>query len=197
MHPSLYFHQKALQAAEGDFDRFADLVYAVLASWGMHRMGRGGSKMREFADFRASLANVWDLVTDLRRATPDSLDETGWRDLRRAFVGIRCMATGTSLVGNSKVLAHALPNIVAPVDREYTMNFLFGSSHIVNGIEGEWEILRTVLCRFFYPLAQADALKPKLRPWMENSHFYPWDTSALKIVDNLIIGLSKTSETSR
>jgi hypothetical protein len=47
--PSLHFHLRGLEAARSqDFERFAEYVYAVLASWGMHRMGPGGSKMREF-----------------------------------------------------------------------------------------------------------------------------------------------------
>lgn len=195
--PSLYFHQKALLAAESDFPRFADLVYAVLASWGMHRMGRGGSKMREFADFNASMTAVWDIVIALRQATPESMDEAGWRDLRRVFVGIRCMATGTSLVGNSKVLAHALPRLVPPVDREYTMNFLFGSAYIDNDIEREWEILQKILCEFFYPVARDRRLQSKLQHWLQSSHLYPWDTSPLKIVDNLVIGFSKLSGITR
>jgi hypothetical protein len=35
-----------LEAARAqDFERFAEYLYAVLASWGMHRMGPGGSRM--------------------------------------------------------------------------------------------------------------------------------------------------------
>jgi hypothetical protein len=41
--PSLHFHLRSLDAAIAqDFERFAESVYAVLASWGMHRMGPGG-----------------------------------------------------------------------------------------------------------------------------------------------------------
>jgi hypothetical protein len=44
--PSLYFHHRALQTRNSeDFLAHLEYVYATLASWGMHRMGRGGSKM--------------------------------------------------------------------------------------------------------------------------------------------------------
>jgi hypothetical protein len=50
--PSLYFQVQSLNAArERNFDRFCECTYAMLASWGMHRMGSRGSKMREFGDF--------------------------------------------------------------------------------------------------------------------------------------------------
>src|SRR5262249_12860748 len=101
--PSLYFHLRALEAGKSDdLDQFTEPVYALLAAWGMHRMGRGGSKMLEFEDFHASMKPLWPTVLSLQHADPDELGESGWRDLGQVFRGIRCMATGTSLVGNSK-----------------------------------------------------------------------------------------------
>jgi hypothetical protein len=56
--PSLHFHLKSLDAARAqDFERFAEYVYAVLASWGMHRMGPGrveNARVRRFSRFVAS-----------------------------------------------------------------------------------------------------------------------------------------------
>ncbi len=150
--PSLYFHLLALRAGkDGDFGRFAEAVYALLTAWGMHRMGSGGSKMREFELFEASLKPLWPVVLSLQQASPDSLDENGWRDLGKVFREIDCMQTKTRLVGNSKVLAHALPNLVPPVDREYTLKFLSGSGNITNGVEIEWKRLQTILRDFFIP----------------------------------------------
>jgi hypothetical protein len=190
--PSLYFHQQALRAGrDGDLRSFADRAYAVLAAWGMHRMGPNGSKMREFSEFVASLEPLWSVITGLRQAEPDHLDETGWRDLRSLFCGIRCMRSGTSLVGNSKVLAHALPNLVPPVDREYTLRFLFGNTNITNDIAGECAKLESILRGFFYPVARSAAFKAKAQGWMGQPDTFRWDTSPLKIVDNLVIGLER------
>ena len=135
--PSLYFHIQALNAArERQFDRFCECSYAMLASWGMHRMGSRGSKMREFGEFHSSLTLVWPLAAQLQGKIPSELSEGDWNSLKNLFCGIRCMATGTSLVGNSKVLAHLLPNLVPPVDREYTLTFLFGNKQITNDLQG-------------------------------------------------------------
>jgi hypothetical protein len=61
--PSLYFHVRALDLRkEPDCDRFAEAVYALLTAWGMHRMGRGGSKMRDFGEFKGSLNSLWPKI---------------------------------------------------------------------------------------------------------------------------------------
>jgi hypothetical protein len=38
-------------------------------------------------------------------------------------------------MGNPKVIAHAIPNLVPPVDLECTLKFLFGSGNIANDID--------------------------------------------------------------
>jgi hypothetical protein len=190
--PSLHFHLRSLQTARvQEFDRFAEYVYAVLASWGMHRMGPGGSKMRDFAEFHESLRSVWPAALRLQAMTPSDLDDSDWTGLRAIFCGIRCMASGTSLVGNSKVMAHLLPNLVPPIDREYTLKFLFGHGQITNGIEVEWEKFKKILSGFFYPVLQSESFKSRAEQWIQQPDIFKWDTSPLKVVDNLIIGLSK------
>ncbi len=190
--PSLHFHLRALVAAEArDLVSFSEAAYAMLASWGMHRMGRGGSKMREFDEFATSLKAVWPLVMKLRERHPHELAKHDWDDLAILFFGIKAMATGTSLVGNSKVIAHALPKLVAPVDREYTLTFLFGNGQIRNEKEAEWNKLRQILEHFFYPVSASAAFAGKAETWMKQSAGFKWDTSPLKVVDNLIIGLQK------
>lgn len=156
-------------------------------------MGPGGSKMGEFGEFHSSLKIVWPIALSLKEKTPSSLTESDWSGLREVFCGIRCMASGTSLVGNSKVMAHLLPKLVPPVDREYTLKFLFGRGDITNGIDIEWKKLRQVLEGFFYPIGQSSVFQPKAKEWLDLPDRYKWDTSPLKIVDNLVIGLSKMS----
>ncbi len=190
--PSLHFHLRSLEAARAqDFERFVEYVYALLASWGMHRMGPGGSKMREFGEFHSSLRLVWPIALQLQEKTPSSLGESDWTSLRAVFCGIRCMASGTSLVGNSKVMAHLLPRLIPPVDREYTLKFLFRHGRITNGIEVEWKKLVQIVNGFFYPVAQSPLFQLKAEEWLRHNNRFKWDTSPLKIVDNLVIGLSK------
>lgn len=189
--PSVYFHRKSLRAAQDEnFERFAEYVYAALASWGMHRMGPGGSKMRKFKDFRSSVETVWAKAIILRQRLPGNLSEHDWTALEEIFSGIRCMESETRLVGNSKVMAHLLPNLIPPVDRAYTLTFLFNQrGKIKNGLESEWRMLRTILEEFFYPVLADPGFQLKAREWLSKADFSDWDTSELKIVDNLIIGL--------
>jgi hypothetical protein len=191
--PSLHFHLRALEAGKArDLPRFTESVYALLAAWGMHRMGRRGSKMVEFEEFQASLQGVWTTILRLQQANPETLNESAWCDLGQVFRGVRCMATGTSLVGNSKVMAHALPNLVPPIDREYTLRFLFGSTNVANGLDREWKKLQAILQGFFYPVVQSEQFKAKAAEWLRQQTRFRWDTSPLKIADNLVIGLAKS-----
>jgi hypothetical protein len=190
--PSVYFHLRTLAAARARaLDQFAEYAYAMLASWGMHRMGPSGSKMGEFEEFRSSLRKVWPATVSLQAKTPDSLTTCDWDSLKEVFCGIRCMASGTSLVGNSKVMAHILPNLIPPVDRQYTLNFLFGNTYISNGIEKEWTRLVQILTEFFYPVLQSQAFRERAKMWLSRPAGRQWDTSELKIIDNLLIGLQK------
>jgi hypothetical protein len=190
--PSLQFHVRALEAAQArDLASFSEAAYAMLASWGMHRMGPGGSKMRDFDEFAASLGLVWPLVVKLQGTLPHELADHHWEDLATLFFGINAMASGTSLVGSSKVMAHALPSLVAPVDREYTLTLLFGNGQIRNDKQAEWTTLRHILQDFFYPVSASSSFVPKAEAWIKQSAKFKWDTSPLKVVDNLIIGFRK------
>jgi hypothetical protein len=181
--PSLHFHLRAIEAAHTqDFERFAECSYAMLASWGMHRMGPGGSKMREFEEFRSSLCDVWPVALSLQTRTPDRICDGDWEELKKVFCGVRYMATGTSLVGNSKVMAHLIPNLVPPVDREYTLTLLFGHGRITNGMEREWTTLKTILNEFFYPVVRSPLFQSKAAKWLAESNRRNWDSSELKIV---------------
>ena len=123
--PSLYFHQRALSTRRSPASvPHLENVYATLAAWGMHRMGTRGSKMRPFDTFRASIEPLRDKITRAQTLAPQAMDEVAWDSLKEIFQGIRIMASGTSLVGNSKVMHHMLPNIVPPIDREYTLRYL-------------------------------------------------------------------------
>ncbi|MBS4067295.1 MAG: hypothetical protein KGZ62_01695 [Sulfurimonas sp.] len=194
--PSLYFHRRALEAASGEsFTKYLEYIYAVLTSWGMHRMGSGGSKMQDFETFRLS---VEPLRTSIRAATdfkPEEMTEREWGCLKEIFISINVMASGTTIVGNSKVMHHLLPNIVPPIDREYTLWFLKGNGTIRNDLESEWAMMREIISGFFMPISQAEPFNALANEWMSHKELYPWDTSIMKIIDSLIIGAKALSKT--
>lgn len=45
--------------------------------------------------------------------------------------------------------------------------------------------------QFFIPVACDTTFYPKAEEWMKRNEDYPWDTSVLKVVDNLVIGSRK------
>lgn len=88
-------------------------------------------------------------------------------------------------------MAHLLPNLIPPVDRAYTLTFLFKHSRIKNGKESEWKTLVQILDGFFYPVVRSPLFQKQAQEWLAQSNRSNWDTSELKIVDNLLIGLLK------
>lgn len=187
--PSLHFHRRAL-GLEGKVSagEQAELIYGVLASWGMHRMGPGGSKMLPFEEFKASLNALASQVSKASGINPLAMTEGDWSQLESIFKTIQVMESQTRIVGNSKVMAHLLPGAIAPVDREYTLKFLFGTGFITNNPDKEWQLMRKIHEEFFYHIAQDGVFQKHAAIWMADQAQWPWDTSLLKVVDNLVIG---------
>ncbi|WP_435547194.1 hypothetical protein [Desulfobacterium sp. N47] len=190
--PSLYFHERAL-ATRYDPTSLTHLeyVYATLASWGMHRMGRGGSKMRSFQVLSQSVQTLKGRIAEAQTFDFREMSEIKWAVLKEIFCGVKVMASGTTLVGNSKVMHHMLPNIIPPIDREYTLRFLRGNTTIRNDLEIEWLLMKEIISQFFIPVASDATFYSKAEQWMKRNEAYPWDTSVLKVVDNLVIGSKK------
>ena len=190
--PSLYFHLRALETRQStDIKTHLEYVYATLSSWGMHRMGKGGSKMQSFDLFRQSIEQLQDKIKKAQSFDFHKMDNGKWSDLKEIFENINIMASNTRIVGNSKVMHHMLPNIVPPIDREYTLRFLRGNTNITNDMDYEWQLMREIISDFFIPVASNVSFQAKAKDWMTRQNDYPWDTSILKIVDNIVIGSRK------
>jgi len=190
--PSLYFHLRALKTRQSPSSlKHLEYVYATLASWGMHRMGKGGSKMQSFDTFRQSVKSLKDKISKAQKFDPGEMNDEGWALLEKIFKGIKIMASGTSLVGNSKVMHHMMPNIVPPIDREYTLQYLRGNTNISNDLDDEWQIMKDIISNFFIPITCNRQFLSTAKEWMAKPSEFPWDTSVLKVVDNLVIGSKK------
>ncbi len=190
--PSLYFHQRALESRRLPVSlTHLEYVYATLASWGMHRMGKGGSKMQSFDAFRRSVESLSDRLADAQTFDFREMNDRKWAALEEIFLSLTVMASGTSLVGNSKVMHHIMPNIVPPIDREYTLWYLLGNKSIKNDLGGEWELMKNIISGFFIPIVSNPDFEATAMRWLAKSDQYPWDTSPMKIVDNLLIGSKK------
>lgn len=190
--PSLYFHRRSLESRHTkDFLTHLEYIYATLASWGMHRMGRGGSKMQSFEVFGTSVEPLKAKIFHAGNIDYRSITERNWLLLEGIFRSINVMASATILVGNSKVMAHLIPNIVPPIDREYTLRYLRGNTNIRNNPAYEWTLMREIIEHFFIPVAKNSRFLSLANTWMLDQDTFPWDTSVFKVVDNLVIGAKR------
>lgn len=185
--PSLYFHQIALdELKQGISRKSLEYVYAALTSWGMHRMGMKGAKMAGFHAFYDSVVDKEDLIKELHAFKIQDFDK--WDLLGDLFLSIKVMETRTILIGNSKVLAHLIPNLVAPIDREYTLKFIYGNKNIPSDLEKQKDIFISIIRNFFKPLSESESITNYYNSLTKPDN--PWDTSLVKHLDNLIIGAS-------
>ncbi len=194
--PSLYFHLKSIR--EKDFDRKIEYIYATLVSWGMHRMGKGGAKMVDFRKFRKSIKNrkIINRLEILRNCRIEKQFDN-WKELEYVFRNIKIMYSKKPkdeeciLVGNSKVLAHLLPNLVPPIDREYTLQYQKGKKRSVPPkIDNQWKLFKDLMENLFIPVAKDKKILSTAIEWKKNKE-YMSDTSIPKIIDNLIMGSLK------
>lgn len=195
--PSIELHLWALEAREElDIEaagpqRRALLraIYAVLPAWGMHRMGDTPTKMPDFATFEAGIERAWLSLKSLWEAKPPLSGEQ-WERLEQAYrsISARSESTGSQIVSRSKVLAHLLPDVCAPVDREYTLSF-FGIKkchdyRVRHWNDYEWKLYRELHDKFFH-VAPSDPRCQRLLDVLVGGDKF--STSHMKTLDNLIV----------
>jgi hypothetical protein len=121
-------------------------------------MGKGGSKMQSFDTFHRSIEPFKDKIAEAQNYDLRQMNDHKWILLKEIFKGINVMASGTSLVSNSKVMHHMLPNIVPPIDREYILWYLRGNTNIKNDLENEWQHMQDIMQISLYPLLLTENL---------------------------------------
>ncbi len=190
--PSVYFHYQTLAerarhptlAAALQSDLLFDYLYATLASWGMHRMGRNNAKLCEMEVMRGSIRAQAPRLIALEKLTLADMPENQvdlvsariWAIMEQIRVGIG----GVKIVAGSKALHHLLPDLIPPVDREYTLQFFFGNKNINRPEKALFmEIFRGY---FQIALQRKDAISKATRRGGE------MNTSITKVIDNAIVG---------
>ena len=130
--PCVYFHRECLRAGEREFasSRHFEMLYATLTAWGMHRMGnadRTKTKLTEWDRFRQSLQACAEKLTPVRGLKMLDISEDEYADaiqsMRPAYEELRLSESSATIVVNSKALYHLLPDLVPPIDRQYTVRF--------------------------------------------------------------------------
>jgi len=194
--PARHFHIRTIQrltSAKGlnevlDDELFYDYLYATLVSWGMS--GRK-AKLIGFAEFKDSIQSSRNNIIELHRyslkllANEDGADSKVYDDVVRLicqiFSKVSVSATESKLVANSKALHHILPNLIPPVDRNYTLQFFYDNKNVKRGdacISQFLDILGYFEQIYMVVGEEAEVL---VQPHSFNS-------SVTKVIDNAIIG---------
>jgi hypothetical protein len=188
--PCLYFHCKTLNclctyssASEAIFsDELFDWLYATLASWGMHRMGKGNTKLRDIEQIKASVRAQSGAIASLQNLSllelsPAAVNRVSY-ELWKLLSSLSISIAEAQIVANSKVLHHLFPSLVPPIDRTYTFHFFY-NRNILSIAEEE---AFTEMFSRFYTIASAN------KDIIAKLVGHGWNTSNTKVIDNAIVG---------
>jgi hypothetical protein len=130
--PCVYFHRECLRAGKEAFasQRHVETLYATLTAWGMHRMGdadRTKTKLTDWDRFRASLQKTAAMLQPLQGLKLTSMSAKEYAEavanLRKPYDSLQLSESGATIVVNAKALYHLLPDLIPPIDRQYTIRF--------------------------------------------------------------------------
>lgn len=198
--PSIYFSKESLKCCqcEKEFlgERHIEMIYATLVAWGMHRMGEGGAKMPNFDDFKISILRNRQQFENLKSVKIENVKNWEVKDIIENMMtlifeegGINASTTESKIVSGTKVLAHILPDIVSPIDRNYTATYFKINKLNKQNQKNLFEIvMNTLWCVY----QDKNVLKSALIYHQKYAYI-----SLPKLFDNVIINLIKKQKISK
>lgn len=199
--PSLHFHERALEQRRQHHDvesllsdeLFFEYVYAVLPAWGMHRMGPQAAKVGEFGAFIGSFRAAAPELNDLWQRRITQVSESGAAETAEAvwqvIARLQVSTSGTKIVAGSKALHHLLPDLVPPIDRQYTFRFFTGQKAVYGGEERAFLEWFPLLCEVGRRCSDEIAAIVDRRGFMA--------TGPAKVIDNAIMGFMRLRDGGR
>jgi len=204
--PSIYFHVQAIKEQETDFlsDRHIEMIYATLASWGMHKMGDPEitkAKMVEFPEFKHSIIKHRGRLQQLYSLRMDSCSQEQYGkhiyDLKQIYCSLKVSISDATIVTHSKTLAHILPHLIPPIDRQYTIRFFtqenkafftesgkYRPVNLPQRLDAQFVDFKKYCCRMKMLFDQCDHQ-------LFTTDKETFNTSFPKIMDNLIMAFVK------
>lgn len=192
--PSLYFHFKSINAGQNSSlnDKLNNInlleyIYATLSSWGMHRMGDTKTKLTNFNYLIKEIKNYSEEFSRLENLKMWELEEASlnviFSKLEGPLNNIKISKSRAQLVSNTKFLHHLFPNLIIPIDRNYTLK-CFGVNIQAPSQYYAFDIFKILYVNFVnIAIAKRDFILEKINMNEEN-----WNTSFTKVIDNAIIG---------
>jgi hypothetical protein len=188
--PSLYFHRRTISRTRTlsledllNDDLFYDYLYATLASWGLHRMGKTKTKLVDFSSFRKSILSQKSIFIDLSAFKLSQLngDSHVQEKLKTLLMNLKIGVGEKRIVYNSKTVHHILPDLLPPIDRQYTLLFFFGNT---NPAGEEMHLFDQIFPHF---AKVANEKRPIITQIVSQS-IDSFHSSESKVVDNAIVG---------
>jgi hypothetical protein len=192
--PSLYFHFACIRkfahtsvADKLNDTQFYEYLYAILASWGMHRMGNTATKLLNFAEFKSEIFAQREALIELAGlkiwAISDQELTVTQSILARILDGMTVGKSEARLVANTKILHHILPDLVPPVDRRYTLAYFEINEMLPSQKSASSIFIHLFPCFVRVSKTLEKEIKSKIDINKEN-----WYTSFTKVIDNAVIG---------
>jgi len=195
--PSIYFHKKALLEQKNNFlgKNHLNMIYAVMPSWGMHRMGNKGAKMVDYNIFEEEILRNENEINELKSKNYRNVDINNIAKLITKKIHIS--TSKSYLVSSSKVLHHILSNLISPIDRNYTIRFMrknrndWGSNSMNINNEEAYALIFLEEMYNFLNINENKLLKYIVEINENNIYENNFNTSLTKIFDNLIMAYIK------
>ena len=182
--PAIIFDDQAISYRQlaSEVGRFAQ----SLASWGLHRMGPGGPKLVEFRVMTESFRELEERIASLSAYTLSGIESdqvpTVSEGIWDVIAALRIGDGETKIVSGSKALHHVLPELVPPIDHEYTLRFFFNHKNLYQGDRAAFE----TMFPYFRLVATSchDGIAQRTGRGM--------NTSSTKVIDNAVVGFVRT-----
>lgn len=158
-------------------DQFLWSLYQTIQAWGIGKRGSNLFPFSKFTEALLSRINEIEMLDGLKIDDPLLDLQRFPRDLWYLMDSLEIIDNNTKLVACSKTLHHILPDLIVPIDREYTRKFFgwYGPEFQY----GQRKFLFLALENF---ASIAKAVNP------EQFVGKGWNTSRSKIIDNAIVG---------
>lgn len=164
-----------------DSEGYLHALYFTLEAWGMNRpRGKAGSKMQEYDKFAASVRKYKNGIAAREGEVVAQIDNEITQKLWGIIQGMDLSQRTPQIVTGAKALHHLLPELLPPIDREYTQPFFHYDDDEFKDADNHEHAFRRMLWYFARIAQEIDLGRYVGRE--------KWETSQSKLIDNAIIG---------
>ena len=156
-------------------------------------MGKQAAKVVDFHEMAESMRaavpqidRLWEL--QISKIDVDDAEQVA-RDIWDIIASLRVSRSETRIVAGSKALHHELPELVPPIDRQYTFRFFTGQKAVNHGDEKAFLEWFPLLCEI------GRRCPGEIRAALERGGVMA--TSQSKVIDNAIIGFMQRQDGER